>query len=167
MSGATTTSSSSACSRTCCKYRRTAERRRRSQRWVMVRRRTCGITTRRSCPRRAISYSPFTPQTAETRLDILRWETKTRSTLVENADWSHRYLFRTLLFGRDDVLMAGAWTRKPVRSALPRAARFGRPRSCSASHNCRISLGDRSLRCARSCGARAAAWLGRSFRNVH
>ena len=56
---------------------------------------------------------------AEARLDVLRWDTKARSTLVENAAGAIVTASGHLLFGRDDKLMAAAWTRKPVRSGRP------------------------------------------------
>ncbi len=55
---------------------------------------------------------------AETRLDILTWETKTRSTLVENAVGAIVTSSGHLLFGRDDVLMAGSLDPK-ARSLGP------------------------------------------------
>ena len=49
---------------------------------------------------------------AETRLDILRWDTKTRSTLVENASGPIVTASGHVLFSRDDRLMAAAWDAK-------------------------------------------------------
>jgi len=49
---------------------------------------------------------------AETRLDILRWDTKTRSTLVDNASGPIVTASGHVLFGRDDRLMAAAWDAK-------------------------------------------------------
>ena len=49
---------------------------------------------------------------AETRLDILRWDTKTRSTLVDNASGPIVTASGHVLFSRDDRLMAAAWDAK-------------------------------------------------------
>jgi serine/threonine protein kinase/Tol biopolymer transport system component len=49
---------------------------------------------------------------AETRLDILRWDTKTRSTLVENAAGPIVTSTGHVLFGRGDVVMAAALDMK-------------------------------------------------------
>ena len=46
---------------------------------------------------------------AETRLDVLRWDTKTRSTVVDNASGPIVTASGHVLFGRDDRLMAATW----------------------------------------------------------
>jgi serine/threonine-protein kinase len=69
----------------------------------------------------------FTVHTAnaETRLDLLRWDTKARSTLVENAAGAIVTASGHVLFGRDDRLMAAAWDA--------RTRTLGRPTTLSES----------------------------------
>jgi serine/threonine-protein kinase len=65
----------------------------------------------------------FTVYTSEARfrLDILRWDTKSRSTLVENASAPILTASGHLLFGRDDRVMAAPFdaSRRSVGAATP------------------------------------------------
>jgi serine/threonine protein kinase len=67
-----------------------------------------------------IIFTVYTSE-AQYRLDLLRWDTKARSTLIENASAPTLTASGHLLFGRDDRVMVASFdaSRRAVGSASP------------------------------------------------